>query len=129
VTDFTPAASWATAGTKIASSELLSLKRKTQETAGLLAKNVLVTGKMGDYLLGNTEVQWLLQYQAGVQALLQAGQQFGQGALDFVDLRWHKSDAGYKPNGGAFTRFQDNKSLIVLPEDEDLPEVLGLALG
>jgi len=129
---YTATNSWATLATRISSQEIPALKQDHLQASGLLPRRALIGGTIQGNIAGNTEFQNLMRDRLGPEVAQSAGTLFGQalGGFELGDLTWDVNEAGYVPDGGVFTRFiPATDDLFLLPADEDLPDVLGMALG
>jgi hypothetical protein len=132
VNTYTAAASWATAGTGILSSELPALKRDHLQTSGMLGRQVIADGTVIGHIYANTQVQAFLQNMLGERfagaGVVMQGAAFDSFALG--DLAWASNEAGYVPQGGSYTKYMPaTDNLFLLPADGELRDVLGMALG
>lgn len=127
---YTKSAGWGTASTGILSSELPALKIDHRRSAGFEAKQAIIGSTVEGYMLGNTEVTGFASYALGERFVTQSATMEGAmlGGLEVGGLRWHVTESGYIPDGGSFTRYlPTTDQAIVLPGDEMLPDVLGMA--
>lgn len=105
-------ASWATAGTKIVSTDVQAWKRDMKQ-AGSMFSHAIFNKSVTGYLLANTEVQaWLTQTQRGVNTFEAA--QFGM--LGGVST-WEEYEGWYKPEGGSATPFVSDDEVFSLPDE------------
>lgn len=129
---YTKSAGWATAGTGITSSEIPLLKIDHRQSSGFEAEQAIVGSTVEGYFGGNTEVTTFAQHMLGERFLTTSGQMEGPlfGGLPIGGIMWHVTEGGYIPAGGSFTRYLPTiDQAIVLPRDEMLPDVLGMAEG
>ena len=127
VTGLAPLASWATAGTKIASSELDNLATVYHDACGLQAKRLIVDNTVHKYLKQNTEIASLYNSDQNPNkertVYGQAGMSFSLEGYE-VDVTRAKYD-----KAGTLTKYLGTDGLIALPSDSELAMVLGRAEG
>lgn len=127
---FTAAASWATAGTGILSSEVPALKTDYEQTCGLAPAQAIIGSTVEGYFLGNTQVTEYLHRAVGEKILTTAGKLRGPmfDGLAIGGLTWELTEGGYVPDGGSFTRYLAEVDRgILLPSNAELDQVLGMA--
>lgn len=122
-------ASWATAATKILSSELILAERDFRAESGLELGRVIHNAGVKQNLLQNTEIKELLVALLGPQLVQGGPRNLGPvvPALQLGGYDWQQADGVYKPEGGAATRYWADKKVAFLPRD--LSETLALAEG
>lgn len=129
---FTAGTSWKTASTGLLSVELGALKRDFLQTAGMVPRTLICDGTITDAVYANTEVQAFLQNSLG-EKFARSGNPLQGAAFDGFELGgllWLANEAGYVPEGGSFTKYiPATDDAFLLPGDEDIPEVLGMATG
>jgi hypothetical protein len=129
---YTASASWKTAGTLLLSSEVPALKRDFLQASGLLPKRIICDGTITDAVYANTQVLTFLQNQLGAD-FAKTGNPLQGAAFDgftLGSLEWFANEAGYVPEGGSFTKYIPAvDDAFVLPGDEDIGDVLGMAEG
>lgn len=129
---YAKSAGWGTSSTGILSSEIPLLKIDHRQSSGHDAAQAIVGSTVEGYMTGNTEVTTLARYQLGDRFVERSGQMEGPmfGGLEVGGLKWHVTEGGYVPEGGSFTRYlPTTDQAIVLPSDEELADVLGMAEG
>lgn len=129
VNSFTVSASWATAGTKIFSTDVPALKTDYFQTARIPLGTVLVDGKIPGYLAANTELQGWLQSGDRLAEKILMGRDISGPAMDGFQLGgldWQVNENGYDVSG-AFTKFLGDNVLVGLPRMEYMEDVLGWA--
>jgi hypothetical protein len=129
---YTASNSWATASTGLLSAELPALVDDCRQTSGLEPQEIICGREIAGYVYGNSQVVNLLQSPiGGVLAQTNAARQGpAWGNFRLGDLNWQVSIGGYVPQGGSFTKFMPaTDAFFCLPGAEDLPNVLGMALG
>jgi len=129
-TAFTKGADWDTAATLIASSEVPTMVDAFTKATGHVPGTVLHNVTVEEQCLQNTEIKTLCANQAYAGRILLSSAKDNRvlDGLRLGNLTWLKS-LGYYNLNGVTTRFCPDKTIIVLPEDDLLPQVLGLAEG
>lgn len=127
VTGLAPLASWATAATKIASSELDNLATVYHDACGLQPKRLVVDNNVHKYLRQNTEVQALVASYQNPDKRGTVNAPTGQ-SFEFEGLTVDVTRAKYDLSG-TLTKYLGADGLIALPGDSELPLVLGRAEG
>lgn len=127
ITSLSPAASWATAGTKIASTELDRLHTTYHDANGLEARRLIMDNNVKKYLRTNTEVK---ENHNTDTTREKRGTVMGP---DGESFQWEGLDcdvtrAKYSKDG-TLTKYLGDDGLIALPADSELPLVLGRAEG
>lgn len=129
---YTASASWKTTSTGLLSSEIPAAKRDFVQASGLMPRRIICDGTITDAVYANTEVQAYLRNSLGEQ-FARTGNPIQGAAFDgftLGGLQWAANEAGYVPEGGSFTKYIPAvDDAFLLPGDEDLPEVLGMAVG
>ena len=120
---FTPSASWATATTKIFSTDLRNAKRDFVRQSGFRLNEVLFNTSVGGYMLNNDEAKaWLTQTQRGVQV-------FEAGMLgSAVGLNFTENDSYYDKSGTLTPYIGDNK-VFMLPSRDTIRQYAVLYEG
>lgn len=135
VTALTPAASWATSTTPIASQELDAFQQTYHDACGLEFKRLIVDGLVKRYVRQNSEVINLVSGvkpdgDQGVRLVTDPNTVLGPGFASFEleGLMWdvHRTKANI---AGTLTKYLGDKQLIALPDDSELPMVLAYAQG
>ncbi len=122
--------SWADPGTAIRSDELPHLKKLYKDEAGHSAEIVLGSTGIESYLVKNPDVRELIKESLGAQVLQNLPINGVSPAFERVaSMRWRFVDGVYRPEGGAVTSYFPNDTLVVLPGEGKLPQVLGYAEG
>lgn len=123
-------ADWATAGTKIRSSEIPTLKSDFRKKAGMRPARVISTPTVEGHLTANTEIQTFAQHLFGAEVLRGAPLEgTAWDALNLGGLRWNFTDGHHARAATPDTTVQflaDDKA-IVLPSQ--LRGVLAMAEG
>jgi hypothetical protein len=124
------AASWADPATKIRSEELARIKQVYKDGSGNAAEVVIAPASVDGLLVKNTETRELIKDSLGVAILQNLPLSGVSPALSLLGgLRFQYMDGTYKPEGGPVTRYLPEHSLVVLPHETRLPQVLGFAEG
>lgn len=127
---FTVGASWATAGTKILTTELVSLERSFRAAAGKEMGRLIHNAGVKQYLLTNTEIKEFMVQLLGPQILQQGPKNLGEVAqnLNIGGYSWQQADGVFKPQGGSATRYFADNKLAVLPQG-NLKDSIAMAEG
>lgn len=129
---YAASASWKTAGTGLLSSEIPAAKRDFLQASGLIPTRIIADGTITSAVYANTEVVALLQNAMGAE-FAKSGNPLQGAAFDgfpLGGLDWAANEAGYVPEGGSFTKYIPAvDDAYMLPGDEDLGDVLGMATG
>jgi hypothetical protein len=122
---------WSDPTTQIVEQELPSFTDSYARDSGLLPETAVINVAVEQYLRKNNDLKSFCQNQALAPLILKSGTVTAEvlSALGLGGLRWQKSVAYYSDSTGTLTRFLADNKVILLPGDEDLTNVLGLALG
>lgn len=125
------AAAWSTAGTKILSNELKLIQDDCEADVGLSPGLIITNNKEHANLIANTEAQvfaggnadlarYFLEAKNGAPRPLQT--------LRMGGVEWWSNPHGYKLTpGGSLTKWVADDYAIILPEEENLEDILGFA--
>lgn len=123
-------ASWKDPTTKLRSSELIALKRGYKDACGLRAELAITDPGVEGLLVANDEVREFAKEPLGVAILRNMNLTGVNPQWDALGgLGWRFTDGVYKPEGGPLTRYFPEDTLLVLPGEARLPQVLGWAEG
>lgn len=128
VTALTPAASWQTAATLVASGEFGRLQEAYHDANGLEAKRLVIDAEVHKHLRRNTEVQALYAAYSPADkkgtVLAPIGDSF-----QFEGFQFDVTRAKYSQRGVGLTKYLGANALLALPGDDELRMVLGRAEG
>lgn len=131
VRTLTASASWATAGTKILSSELKLIQDDFETDVGLSPGIFISNNAVHANLIANTEVQ---AFAGGNADLARYFVEAKNGApkpvqgLKLGGIEWWSNPHGYKlTSGGSLTKWIADERAIILPEEEAFEDVFGFA--
>lgn len=127
VTGLAPLVSWATASTKVPSSELDNLRTVYHDACGLEPARLIIDNNVHKYLKQNTEVKELYNADQSPDKRNTVYAPSGQ-SFQFEGFTWDVTRAKYDKDG-TLTKFLGADGLIALPDDSELPLVLGRAEG
>ncbi len=134
VATYTKTLSWADKATPILSGELeefVSGKQGYVATAGRFPGLALINNTVEGYLISNTEVQeWLKYNYGGSVGFSNPASPEVLSGMAIGGLKWQKNVHGYVPQGkNVFTKFMPDGTVILLPPEEELAEILAMAEG
>jgi hypothetical protein len=122
---------WTDPTTQIVETELPTLTDQFAKDSALLPQAIVINVEVEKMLRKNEDLKKFFQTQALAPQILKAGTVTAEvlSALGLGGLRWQKSIGYYSDSTGTLTRFLQDNKLILLPQDDELPNVLGMALG
>jgi hypothetical protein len=122
--------SWADPTTAIRADELPHVKKTYKDAAGHQAEIVVGSAGIEGYLVKNPDVRQLISESLGAQVLQNLPVNGISPAFERVaSMRWRFVDGAYRPEGGAVERYFPDDTLVVLPGEGKLTQVLGYAEG
>jgi hypothetical protein len=129
VSTYKPGSKWTDPTTKIVT-EVGNLVDQYTKDTGRLASTILHNLTVEQDLLENKEVQLLCANQAYAARILLSDAKDNRvlDGLRLGNLEWQKS-LGYYDENGQIVRFMPDQTTILLPEDQELPNTIGLAEG
>src|SRR2546423_3498875 len=134
VATYAKSLSWADKATPILSGELeefVAGKGGYVAQAGRFPGLALINNSVEGYLIANTEVQSWLKYNfGGSVGFSNPASTEVMGGMAVGGLKWLKNVHGYVPSGKTtFTKFMPDGTVILLPPEEELGEILAMAEG
>lgn len=127
VSTLSSGASWATAGTKILSTELRAMQDKLEDTAAVSVERILINNKTHSYLISNTEAAAFAANSGFAEYFLSAKNSDREvlKGLRLGGVEWAANPHGYKlTSGGSLTKWIADDYAICLP-NVPLEDVLG----
>ncbi|MCA8926269.1 MAG: major capsid protein [Planctomycetes bacterium] len=122
--------SWADDTTQIRSSELIRLKRLFKDQAGMRADIGITEPGVEGYLVQNNEIREFAKESLGGVILNNLNLHGVNPAWErLAGLRWSFTDGVYKPEGQPVARYFPEDTVLVLPAEQRLQQVLGWAEG
>lgn len=123
-------ASWADKQTQIRSSELIHLKQRYKDISGFRTEIGITEPTVEGYLVQNEEVRNFAKEPLGVAILRNLNLTGVNPQWDALGgLQWRFTDGTYKPEAGPVTRYFPDDTLVVLPGEARLGQILGWAEG
>jgi hypothetical protein len=134
VLDIDASASWATAATKIRSSELPRLKKTYQLASGMKAARILGSSDLEKHLLANDEISDIFNGSGLAGQILASNydSQMAAGGINYGDLRWKFCHDHYATDAAPDTTVEVNADLdvfAILPDASMSPECFAIAEG
>lgn len=122
---------WSDPATQIVEEELPDLTDQYARDSGLLPTTALINVEIEKYLRKNEDLKKFCANNAIAPYVLQSKTVTTDllSALGLGGLRWQKSIGYYSDSMGGLTRFLSENKVVVLPDEPELPNVLGMALG
>ena len=122
---------WTDPTAQIVEEELPNLTDQYARDSGLLPITALINVEVEKDLRKNEDLKKFCANNAIAPYVIQSKTVTTDllSALGLGGLRWQKSLGYYSDSAGGLTRFLSENKVIVLPDDSELPNVLGLALG
>jgi hypothetical protein len=125
-------AAWDLANTSIVASEIPIMLATYVQNSGVPAAQVIYNDVTERDIKANDEViQYIREGGLFSAEMLRSGHVDSEvfDKMRLGGLTWHKHVGGYVPEGGAFTRYTDDDTVLVLPADSELRDTLGMAEG
>jgi hypothetical protein len=122
---------WATITTDILSVEIPIIRDAMIAAAGMEPGMAIYAGGSAgaeSYLLRNSEVFDYFKMTPTSLLTMQQGQLSALGGIGGIPS-WARYDGGYKDTGGSFTKYITNDTIVFLPPQSEMSQVLGFAEG
>ena len=122
--------SWADEDTKIRSGQLIELKQLYKDQSGMRAEIGITEPGVEGYLVQNKEIREFAKESLGGVVLSNLNLNGVNPQWErLAGLNWRFTDGIYKPQGQPVTRYFDKDTVLVLPAESRLQQVLGWAEG
>ena len=123
-------ASWADEDTKIRSDQLIKLRQHYRDQSGMRAEIGITEPGVEGYLVKNKEIKEFAKETLGGVILSNLNLNGANPQWErLAGLNWRFTDGIYKPQGQPVTRYFDEDTVLVLPAEGRLQQVLGWAEG
>ena len=131
VGDYKRTTAWTDPASPIVEEELPNITDQYARDSGMLPVTAIINVQVEKYLRKNEDLKKFCANNAIAPYVLQSKTVTTDllSALGLGGLRWQKSIGYYSDSTGALARVLTENKVVVLPDEADLPDVLGFALG